>query len=622
MKQIITAFATLAMMAAPAGASTKLTGTILESGHTDNNTAENAFDGNIATTFFGYRANENYSRPWVGLDLGQPHVIDRIGIAPSRDSKSCSRLAVFQGANEADWSDAMPIAMVPVDGPKPGEMHYIDVTVSRGFRYVRMVGAGGAQQNVAELEFYGTPGQGDDSRFFQVTNLPTVAFNTPGMAEITSKSDKHPGSRIYVISDNGTSLLDKPCQMKGRGNASWEMPKKPFQIKFDKKQQILPDAPATAKKWTLINNYGDKTLMRNKVAFDMSREAGMAYTPYCRFVDVIYNGEYEGTYQLCDQVEVKPGRVDITEMEPTDISGENITGGYFIEVDGYADQEKSWFMSQRGIPVTIKSPDEDDIVAAQKGYITSYFQQMENALWSADFTDPEKGYRRFLDLDSFLKYVIVSEFNGNTDTFWSTYMSKDRNADKFVVGPIWDIDLGFDNDYRTYPVNNLNGFIYATNGSVAGSMRDFANRILRSDPQARHRMSEIWSELRVNGNFNAGHFTALVDQYAGELAQSQALNFVRWPILSSTVHMNPRALGSFANEVTAMKNYITNRVTRLDQLIGIVQVGIDQTETDNTSATAQTEFYRLDGVRLDSHPATPGIYICRQGAKTSKIVVR
>ena len=201
-------------------------------------------------------------------------------------------------------------------------------------------------------------------------------------------------------------------------------------------------------------------------------------------------------------------------------------------------------------------------------------------------------------------------------------MSTARNADKFVVGPIWDIDLGFDNDYRTYPVNHLNGFIYATNGSVAGSMRDFANRILMSDPQARHRMSEIWSELRVNGNFNAGHFNALVDQYAGELAQSQALNFVRWPILSSTVHMNPRALGSFANEVTAMKNYITNRVTRLDQLIGIVQVGIDQTETDNTPATAPTEFYRLDGVRLDSHPATPGIYICRQGTKTSKIVVR
>ena len=70
------------------------------------------------------------------------------------------------------------------------------------------------------------------------------------------------------------------------------------------------------KKWTLINNYGDKTLMRNKVAYEMSREAGMPFTPYCTFVDVIYNGEYEGAYQLCDQVEVNPGRVETHRDAP------------------------------------------------------------------------------------------------------------------------------------------------------------------------------------------------------------------------------------------------------------------------------------------------------------------
>lgn len=624
MKKLITAAISAAiLMPAASAAGTKLTGTVLESGHTDRNAGTNAFDGNLQTTFFGLRENAEYSRPWVGLDLGTAHVIDQIRFAPSSESKSCSRLAIFQGANNADWSDAMPIAMVPVDGPKPGQYFSIPVEVSRGFRYVRMVGAGGAQQNVAELEFYGTPGQGDDSRFFQVTNIPTVAFNTPGMAQITSKDDKHPDSQIFVIYDGGTKLLEKSGQMKGRGNASWGMPKKPFQIKFDKKQQILPDAPATAKKWTLINNYGDKTLMRNKVAFDMSREAGMAYTPYCRFVDVIYNGEYEGCYQLCDQVEVNPGRVELTEMEPEDIAGDALTGGYFLEVDGYADQEASWFMSDHDIPVTIKSPDEDDITAQQSAYIKNHFQKMEKALWSSKFTDPDEGYRRYIDLESFLRYVIVCELDGNTDTFWSTYMSKERGSDRFVFGPIWDIDLGFDNDNRTYPVNSLNDFVYATKGSTAGRMNDLANRIVKSDAAARAQLSEIWSRLRKHGNYNSEYFNNLVDTYADEISESQRLNFVRWPILSEYVHQNPRVLGSFEAEVNAMKDYITARFDKLDRIIGLVDVPGDAiTGVESDTPFSPEAYYTLDGILLPSRPVTPGIYVARCGTVTRKIAVR
>lgn len=624
MKKLITAAIAAAVLAPAAGAAgSKLTGTVLESGHTGNNSGANAFDGNLQTTFYGLRENSEYSRPWVGLDLGAAHVIDKINFAPSSQSVSCSRLAIFQGANNPDWSDAMPIAMVPVEGPKPGKMYTIPVEVSRGFRYVRMVGAGGAQQNVAEIEFYGTPGEGDDSHFFQVTNIPTVAFNTPGMAQITSKSDKHPGSQIFVIYDDGTKLLEKTGQMKGRGNASWNMPKKPFQIKFEKKTQILPDAPAKAKKWTLINNYGDKTLMRNKVAFDMSREAGLAYTPYCRFVDVIYNGEYEGCYQLCDQVEVNPGRVELTEMEPTDIAGDALSGGYFLEVDGYADQEASWFMSNHGIPVTIKSPDEDDIVSQQSAYIKNHFQKLENALWASYFTNPERGYRKYLDLESFLRYVIVCELDGNTDTFWSTYMSKDRGSDRFVVGPIWDVDLGFDNDNRTYPVNTINDFIYATKGSTAGGMKDFADRIIKNDADARAQLTLIWSRLRQHGNYNATYFNDLVDTYANEINASQRLNFVRWPILSEYVHQNPRVLGSFEAEVNAMKQYITARFKKLDQLIGVVDVpgdAIDDIEADDTFTPEA--YYTLDGILLPARPSTPGIYIARSGTAARKIAIR
>lgn len=599
----------------------KLSGIVLEQGHSGNDMGTYAFDGNLSTCFFGLRSGD-YSRPWVGLDLGEQYVIDKINFAPSSSSKSCSRLAIFQGANKADWSDAMPIAMVPVNGPQPGQFYTIPVEVSRGFRYVRMVGAGGAQQNVAEIEFYGTKGAGDDSRFFQVTNLPTVAFNTPDMAEITSKDDKHPNSQIYVIYDNGTKILDKTGQMKGRGNNSWSYPKKPFQIKFDKKQQILPDAPSQCKKWTLINNYGDKTLMRNKVAFDMSREAGLAYTPYCRFVDVIYNGEYEGTYQLCDQIEVNPGRVEVTEMEPTDISGEVLTGGYLLEIDAYAYDEASWFESNRGIPVTIKSPDEDEITPQQSAYIKNYFQQMETALWRSNFTNPETGYRKYMDLESFLRYFIVCELDGNTDSFWSTYLSKERGSEKFIFGPIWDIDLGFENDNRTYPINNLPDFIYATNGSTANGMRDFINRIVKHDPDAKNQLSEIWSRMRKFGNFNAAYFNAKVDAYSSELYESQRLNFVRWPILSEMVHQNYQATGSYDTEVDVVKRYITARFERLDQLIGIVDVDDSHVTLPADDADAASEtYYTLEGIALPSRPISPGIYIRRQGSRIDKILI-
>ena len=130
------------------------------------------------------------------------------------------------------------------------------------------------------------------------------------------------------------------------------------------------DAPAKAKKWTLIPNYSDKTLLRNLLAFEMSRQMGMTYTPYGTAVDVLLNGEYKGCYQLCDQVEINKNRVNITEMTPNDNQGSALTGGYLIEVDAYANQEISWFKSAKGNPVTIKSPDDDEITANQKQYIT------------------------------------------------------------------------------------------------------------------------------------------------------------------------------------------------------------------------------------------------------------
>ena len=643
---------------------TELSGDAAGNATTTENTKEMAFDGDFNTYFKAYISDDewDYNRTWVGLDLGEPHVITRIGFASRKMRSYKLQLAVVEGANEPDFSDAMPIYMIRDDKTPSGHMTYADINVSRGFRYVRFMSGPSAACNFAEIEFYGHPGEGDDSQLFQLTNLPLVVVNTDGMRMMQSKDDKV-NSTVHIISDGGTSLLSKKdTECKGRGNASWNFPKKPMRLKFPKKQTVLPDAPAKCKKWTLINNYGDKSLMRNKIAFHMSRGIGLSYTPYCQFVDLIFNGEYQGCYQLCDQVEVNPGRVEITEMTPDDIEGEALTGGYFIEIDAYANQEASWFESLRGIPVTIKSPDDDEITPEQSAYIKDYFNKFETAVFTYGFTSETTGYRKYLNLDSFLQYFIVGELDGNTDYFWSIYMSKERGEEKFVVGPVWDVDLGFDNDYRTYPIAGKNDYIYRSGGSVASdAVKRLADRILIADAKSRERLKYLWSDARVNRHYNPTYYCKLVDRYAEQLAQSQELNFKRWNILGESVHMNPAVSGSYEGEVQRVKDYLNERFAQLDRIIGTVEVEVtnpdidqEELEDDDTGAVEQVKtsnrcrvavdgacvrfidtegdyaIYTMSGTIADrgncsrvlSRPLESGIYIVVTPGGTAKLIVK
>ena len=527
------------------------------------NTKGNVFDGDFNTYFASY----DRSGTWVGLDLGEKYVINKIGYSPRLSHQTRVRLAVIEGANNADFSDAIPIHVIKEAGVEK-EMNYAEINCSRGFRYVRYVTPNDVRCNLAELAFYGEKGEGDDSQFYQITNLPTVVINTKGAQEVTSKEEEL-SSVVYIVSEEGKKLLaTEKTGVRGRGNASWNFPKKPYRLKFDEKQQLL-DAPAKAKKWTLINNYGDKTLMRNILAFELSRRFGLAYTPYCHPVDVVLNGEYRGCYQLCDQIEVNKNRVNITEMEPEDVDLPELSGGYLIEVDAYASTEASHFYSTLGTPVTIKSPDDEDIVNAQTRYITDYFNRMENAVFASNFANPETGYRRYLDLDSFLKHFMVGEMSGNTDTYWSVYMTKDRESDKFFTGPVWDFDIAFDNDQRTYPIEAHTDYIFASKGSVASeAMRRMVNRIVKEDDGARQRLLELWSEARNTKGIDETSLLEYVDKMVELLNESQKLNFLRWNILSERVHENPQASGSYEGEVAIVKNFIRKRLPQLDGFIG------------------------------------------------------
>lgn len=620
----------LASLSVSAQTAKKLTGTVIgttasvdySTGNmsTTVNTREMVFDGNLSTYFASYPR----SNAWVGLDLGTPHIITRVGWSPRNDGLGPKRvqLAVFEGANRPDFYDAVPLYLVPSQGVI-GTISHADVKVNQGFRYVRYVGPNDARCNVAEVEFYGYEGEGwkadpekgeaekvEPGTFYRPTNLPLVTIHTEYVLEPYDKEHEIKAF-ISVISED--KVLYDTATIRLRGNASMDFPKKPYRIKWDEKHRVL-DSPAKAKKWTLINNYGDKTLMRNMIAFEISRRLGLSYTPFCTPVDVMLNGEYKGCYQLCDQVEVHKNRVEIDEMDASCSSGEALTGGYFVEIDAYAGNEDQYFWSSKGNPVTIKSPDSEDIISQQKDYIKNYFNGLESRLFGSSYTSTgDGGYRSRLDLQTFLQHFIVGELSGNTDTYWSVYMYKPRGDGHFYTGPVWDFDLAFDNDSRTYPVNNKSDWVYRSGGSHAGQMKSFVDRIIVNDGQAKTTLNDLWADARIHHDISSESLCRYVDEQAELLAESQTLNFLRWPILGQRVHMNPQSSGSYAGEVKVVKNYLTKRVPWMDNKLKFDATAIDAiyadgAETPDGSATFDNVYYTLTGQRAPL-PLRPGLYI-------------
>lgn len=529
-----------------------------------------AFDGKL-DTYYHSCANIT-SGDWIGLDLGKKHVISSIAYAPRIDNDYRERiqLGIFEGANEPDFGDAIPLFIV--SGPAERELTVRQINCSRAFRYVRFIFPAARQSGkssyVSELKFYGYESEGDESRLPQLTNLPTISIRTVDARDITSKEEYVKGV-ISIVYADGTKFYTDSLDIRGRGNNSWSHPKKPYRIKLANSTRLM-GLPAKARNWTLINNYGDKTLMRNIVAFDFSRRLEMPYTSPAEAVDVVLNGDYKGCYQLCDHIDVRKNRVDIDEMSPTDL-----TGGYHIEIDAYASSEKNWFTSSAyGIPVTIKDPGDADLTSAQKNYIESHFNKMVSAAQSSNYKNAQTGFRKYMDMETFLRHFLVGEYAGNTDTYWSVRMYKQRNDDKFYFGPSWDFDLGFENDHRTYPINNKTEWIcFYTGGTVdgswqngssaAGGTRDFVRRIF-SDDAVVEQLREIYSYYRDRNIISGEALTQVVDSCSAMLELAQDLNFKRWNIMNVKVHENPVVHGSYEAEVENVRNYVSNRVEWMD----------------------------------------------------------
>ena len=192
--------------------------------------------------------------------------------------------------------------------------------------------------------------------------LPVVYINTNDNAPIVDKDNWIPGTmdiKGLDESDNYNGTMN----IKGRGNSTWGYPKKPYAIKLDSKSKIL--GFPKHKRWVLLANWMDKTLLRNHVAFEISKNTGLAWTPRGKFVELVLNGEPQGNYYLCEQIKIDENRLNINELSNSDTDAESITGGYLLELDVYYDEVNKFHSKLKELPFMIKEPDEEELNTAQ-----------------------------------------------------------------------------------------------------------------------------------------------------------------------------------------------------------------------------------------------------------------
>lgn len=382
----------------------------------------------------------------------------------------------------------------------------------------------------------------------QLTNLPTLYItldNGAQQEEITKDGERLPGV-VNFAAEGFDPIVNAPITIKGRGNSTWGLPKKPYQIKFEEKTDML--GMGKAKKWILLANYWDKTLMRNYAAYNLARRMGLAYTPETRFVDVVINGEYQGNYLLTEKVEL--GKERINEKE------EN--GGVLFELEvqirHLADGCATCVVTNDGVHAMVKEPEVD--TAAEQAALNAECLQYLNGI-EDKLTQGYDVYSQYIDVPSFIDWYIVNELAKNFDAaFWtSTYCY--RSEDGILhMGPVWDVDVCFGNQDVTYPESIDNGLYPYNYRADKGAWY----RTLFQDTVFVELLKARWNEL-----LNEGYFRDMlddIDQTAEYLTASQAKDLERWPDAMQVTEVRGKGTPYFTytQEVEYFKNYIMERI--------------------------------------------------------------
>ena len=331
--------------------------------------------------------------------------------------------------------------------------------------------------------------------------------------------------------------------------------------------------------WILYGPFSDKSLIRNVLIFQLSNAIGM-YGSRTDFYELTINDKFLGTYVLMEKIKRDKNRVNISKNLDDDISG-----GYIIKIDkppdeGYTSANsfsskfdtRGSYVGASDIKFLYTYPKSSEISNDQKNYIKNYINDFEEALLSSNFQDTELGYQKYIDIDSFVDFLILNEISKNIDAYRiSTFMHKDKNQ-KLKMGPIWDFNLGFGNvNYCDAELES--GWSYKFNDVCGGDnwkVPFWWNRLFE-DPAFVSKLKNRWSDLRTNV-LSDQNLQDRIDEITNFLIEHNAprRNFDKWTIIGKYVWPNNYIGNNYGEEISYLKNWLEKRVKWMDEEINSI----------------------------------------------------
>lgn len=427
-------------------------------------------------------------------------------------------------------------------------------------------------------------GQPNFSSTLPILVVTTNGFDIPDEPKITA--------RLRII-DNGpgemNQLTDEPNDYDGfmgielRGSSSQAIfPKKGYALETrDEEGEDLEVSLLgfpREEDWVLHGPFSDKSLIRNALAYHLAGKI-MDYAPRIRMVELVINGDYKGVYLFTERIKRDNDRVDVSKMSADSSSGDALTGGYILKLDKATGDENEvdpilWdsdYPAETEEGQTIRFfyhyPRPDRITSGQRNYIRNWMRNFENALAGDNFLDPNNGYRQYVDLESFVDFLIVNEISRNVDGYrLSTFMYKEKDSDggRLHMGPVWDFNLAFGN------ANYCGGFDtqgwgFNFNILCPGDFWQppFWWVRMQDDPEFLSLLAERWRTYR-EGVFSNENLNTTIDSLVNEMGNATERNFDRWPVIGEPVWPNFFVGDTYQSEVDYLKNWVIDRAEWMD----------------------------------------------------------
>jgi hypothetical protein len=514
-----------------------------------------------------------------GVEIARSNMGNQITVAYTQASTGLHEALLYQGQPPEGFVLTTPQLNALVDGENTLAVQVHNENIGSSDLTSNVFFSVGISDN--SVSYLPTPSWFIKPDLFESSNLPIINIRTNGL----SISDDPRIIADMGIVDNGVGIpnlasgpfnnFNGKISIETRGESSQGLfPKKSYRIET---QDALGNNLNVAllgmppeNDWVLYAPYTDKTMLRDVLTYKLGRDMGR-YAPRTRFVELVLNGIYQGVYVLIEKIKVDKNRVDIATLNPGDISGDELTGGYLLRVDKIdANDYPGWHAipfpqlpGENLIAFQYYDPNGQDMVDVQRNYIKKYMVDFQSALSMLSFGNPEMGYRRFLDVPAAIDFMLVNEIGKNVDGYiFSTYLYKEKDKQgqlgKLVMGPLWDFNLAYGNVDYWSNAQVTPGWMWND------QYRMFWFRRLMQDPYFASSMKCRWQELRSSTLTNE-YFTDAIDSMAIILKDAQVRNYKRWPILGTYIWPNQFVGYTYEEEVAFLKHWTLNRLQWMDQ---------------------------------------------------------